>query len=694
MKLLNILKIAKFPVELIGGALVLGLIFMLIIPMPLWLLDAFIAINIFVSALLMMLAMYIVKPVSFTTFPSILLITTILRLAISISTTKQILLQQDAGDIVLAFGSFVVGGNLAVGLIIFLVLTLINFLVVTKGAERVAEVAARFSLDALPGKQMAIDSDLRNGHISVEIARNKREELVREGQLYGAMDGAMKFVKGDAIAGIIILLINLIGGISIGVLQHKMSVGDATHVYSVLTIGDGLISQIPALLIALTAGLVITRVSNGKPDQTESISGDIAAQLIQHPKAWLLTAGGMLCFAVIPGMPTVTFLVIAGITFCCGVFQMYGSVLFKRASGGSFNYAEPESAEASDLREFFPARPYVLHFHPEAVTSEKYKNFLEKIRKIRNTLVLEKGYTQPVFEIDYINIVGKEDFSFSIYEVPYVRGSFSDSMVTIHRIYEEILIENKIEYETARNAHEDNSWLWISSSTPLPDDLADKTISDSNFSLRKLENVLYKNCATQFGLSETRTLMNWLSVQKNDLASELQRNLSLPAIMYVLQNLISERVSLRPVIAIAESLLLHSQYERETQGLTELVRSSLKTHICHAVSSEQGISGWLLIPETEEKLREQLMHTPTESFFSLEPEDLDNIHTVLSEYFYADADEPITLIIAHDLRRPMRKLIQDSFHHVHVISFSELIPDIKINIAGRITFFNDSNEDW
>lgn len=314
-----LLKVAQ-RAEVLGAVVVMAIVFIFIVPLPTWLVDILIALNICISCLLIVLALYLPGPLAFSSFPSILLLTTMFRLALSIATTRLILLEQDAGDIVEAFGNFVVGGNLAVGMVIFLILTLVNFLVITKGSERVAEVAARFSLDAMPGKQMSIDSDLRAGLIDGAQARDKREQLSRESQLFGAMDGAMKFVKGDAIAGLIIVVVNLLGGFSTGMFQHGLSASDSMALYSVLTIGDGLIAQIPALLISLTAGMIITRVAPEGRRGISNMGAEIARQMTSEPKSWVIASVGMLAFAVVPGMPTGVFILISLITGTLGYY--------------------------------------------------------------------------------------------------------------------------------------------------------------------------------------------------------------------------------------------------------------------------------------------------------------------------------------------------------------------------------------
>ncbi|MEK9823117.1 MAG: FHIPEP family type III secretion protein, partial [Gammaproteobacteria bacterium] len=297
--------------DVILAVFVVSVIFMMIMPLPTWLIDTLIALNMSISVVLLMVAVYLKTPLDFAAFPAVLLITTLFRLSISISTTRLILLNADAGDIVETFGEFVVGGNLVVGLVIFLILTIVNFIVITKGAERVAEVGARFSLDAMPGKQLSIDADMRNGAISQSEATTLRNRVAQESKLFGSMDGAMKFVKGDAIAGIIIVFVNMLGGLAIGTLQNDMTASESLNLYSVLSVGDGLVSQIPALLISICAGVIVTRVSD--EGSTTNLAGDIGTQIMAEPKAITIGAGMLLAFAMIPGFPTPVFLTLAAV---------------------------------------------------------------------------------------------------------------------------------------------------------------------------------------------------------------------------------------------------------------------------------------------------------------------------------------------------------------------------------------------
>src|SRR6201994_1258102 len=299
--------------DLLAAVGVVVVVTMLVVPLPPMILDLFITVNISAALAVAVATMYLSRPLDFSVFPSLLLLTTMFRLAINVSVTRLILTKGDAGSVVKDFGQFVVGGNVVVGLVIFLILVVIQFVVVTNGAGRVAEVAARFTLDAMPGKQMAIDADLNAGLITDEQARNRRQEIAREADFYGAMDGASKFVKGDAMAAVVITAINLIGGIVIGMLQHHMGFGPASKHYSLLTVGDGLAAQIPALLISVATGIIVTR-SGSKSD----LGTDLATQILGQKKAPLVAGGAILTFAMIPGLPKIPFLVIGGMMFAIG----------------------------------------------------------------------------------------------------------------------------------------------------------------------------------------------------------------------------------------------------------------------------------------------------------------------------------------------------------------------------------------
>ncbi|MBN3188970.1 type III secretion system export apparatus subunit SctV [Pectobacterium brasiliense] len=674
--------------EVVGAVIVMSIVFMMIIPLPTGLIDVLIALNICVSSLLIVLAMYLPKPLAFSTFPAVLLLTTMFRLAISISTTRQILLQQDGGHIVEAFGNYVVGGNLAVGLVIFLILTVVNFLVITKGSERVAEVAARFTLDAMPGKQMSIDSDLRAGLIEAHQARQRRENLAKESQLFGAMDGAMKFVKGDAIASLVIVFINMIGGFAIGVLQHNMAASDAMHVYSVLTIGDGLIAQIPALLISLTAGMIITRVSADGQKVDANIGREIAEQLTSQPKAWIISSIGMFGFALLPGMPTLVFVTISLASLGSGLFQLWR---IKQQGQLDASQLEADNIPAEqngyqDLRRFNPTRAYLLLFHPVWQEQPTATALVQNIRRLRNKLVYRFGFTLPSFDIEFSDRLAEDEFQFCVYEIPYVKATFvTDRLAVASGAVESTDVDLATPGPTLRD---ESQWLWLplAQVAQQPDDVprwgADELI------LARMEQAIHRTGSQFIGLQETKSILAWLESEQPELAQELQRIMPLSRFASVLQRLASERVPLRSVRPIAEALIEVGQHERDTLALTDYVRLALKSQICHQYSDENNLAVWLLTPESEELLRDALRQTQNETFFALTQDYASTLLGQLRQAFPPLSSQRSLVLVAQDLRSPLRTLLQDEFHHVPVLSFTELESTLSINVIGRLDLYD------
>ncbi|MCA5920018.1 type III secretion system export apparatus subunit SctV [Pectobacterium brasiliense] len=674
--------------EVVGAVIVMSIVFMMIIPLPTGLIDVLIALNICISSLLIVLAMYLPKPLAFSTFPAVLLLTTMFRLAISISTTRQILLQQDGGHIVEAFGNYVVGGNLAVGLVIFLILTVVNFLVITKGSERVAEVAARFTLDAMPGKQMSIDSDLRAGLIEAHQARQRRENLAKESQLFGAMDGAMKFVKGDAIASLVIVFINMIGGFAIGVLQHNMAASDAMHVYSVLTIGDGLIAQIPALLISLTAGMIITRVSADGQKVDANIGREIAEQLTSQPKAWIISSIGMFGFALLPGMPTLVFVTISLASLGSGLFQLWR---IKQQGQLDASQLEADNIPAEqngyqDLRRFNPTRAYLLLFHPVWQEQPTATALVQNIRRLRNKLVYRFGFTLPSFDIEFSDRLAEDEFQFCVYEIPYVKATFvTDRLAVANGAVESTAVDLATPGPTLRD---ESQWLWLplAQVAQQPDDVprwgADELI------LARMEQAIHRTGSQFIGLQETKSILAWLESEQPELAQELQRIMPLSRFASVLQRLASERVPLRSVRPIAEALIEVGQHERDTLALTDYVRLALKSQICHQYSDENTLAVWLLTPESEELLRDALRQTQNETFFALTQDYASTLLGQLRQAFPPLSPQRSLVLVAQDLRSPLRTLLQDEFHHVPVLSFTELESTLSINVIGRLDLYD------
>ncbi|CAO95567.1 type III secretion system export apparatus subunit SctV [Erwinia tasmaniensis] len=676
--------------EVVGAAIVMSIVFMMIIPLPTGLIDVLIALNICISSLLIVLAMYLPKPLAFSTFPSVLLLTTMFRLALSISTTRQILLQQDAGHIVEAFGNFVVGGNLAVGLVIFLILTVVNFLVITKGSERVAEVAARFTLDAMPGKQMSIDSDLRAGLLEAHQARQRRENLAKESQLFGAMDGAMKFVKGDAIAGLVIVFINMIGGFAIGVLQNGMEPGAAMHIYSVLTIGDGLIAQIPALLISLTAGMIITRVSADGQQVDANIGREIAEQLTSQPKAWIMSAAGMLGFALLPGMPTAVFIIISAIALGSGLFQLWRTRQQDNQQQADQLQAQqlaPEDNGHQDLRRFNPTRAYLLQFSPAHSNSAAAESLIQHIRRLRNRLVYHFGFTLPSFDIEFSPALDDGEFRFCVYEIPLVTATFAVDRLAVRKSSIELHAadgDSDGPIQPGQAERDEHHWCWLPPQHPWLQQEDRRYWNAEQLIMLRMEQAIHQSGAQFIGLQESKSILNWLESEQPELAQELQRIMPLSRFAAVLQRLASERIPLRSVRTIAETLIEHGQHERDSAALTDFVRIALKEHICHQYQQPNGLDAWLLTPETEELLRDSLRQAQSETFFSLAQEYGVNLLNQLRSAFPPYDNHQALILVAQDLRSPLRALLKDEFHAVPVLSFAELTSNVAINVLGRL----------
>ena len=679
-----LLKVAQ-RAEVLGAVVIMAIVFIFIVPLPTWLVDILIALNICIACLLIMLALYLPGPLAFSSFPSILLLTTMFRLALSIATTRLILLEQDAGDIVEAFGNFVVGGNLAVGMVIFLILTLVNFLVITKGSERVAEVAARFSLDAMPGKQMSIDSDLRAGLIDGVQARDKREQLSRESQLFGAMDGAMKFVKGDAIAGLIIVVVNLLGGFSTGMFQHGLSAADSMALYSVLTIGDGLIAQIPALLISLTAGMIITRVAPEGRKGITNMGAEIARQMTSEPKSWMIASVAMLVFAIVPGMPTLVFILLAMMTGALGYYLDRRRRREAQPEAEAVEAMRPEENGKEDLRGFDPSRPYLLQFPSALRGTPEVTDLIHGIRQVRNSLVANIGLTLPPFEVEIDDSLADDEMRFCVHEVPMVKASVVQR-VAVERSALTVEPEHGIPGLAERN---EQDWLWLPPDDPLLNDAQLERFNATSLIVERMKKAMMLSGPQFLGIQESKAILSWLENNQPELVQELQRIMPISRFSAVLQRLASEGVPLRAVRLIVESLIEYGQHEREPEALADYARIALKSQIYHQYSEADGLHAWLLSPQTENVLREALRQTQTGVFFALDGDNSAALINLLNQAFSARAKIKSVLLVAQDLRSPLRTLLLEEFNHVPVLSFAELGSNSKVKVLGRFDLGQD-----
>jgi type III secretion protein V len=647
-----------------------------------------------ISAMLLMVAMYLPSPLAFSSFPSVLLITTLFRLGISIATTRLILLQGDAGHIIYTFGNFVVGGNLIVGLVVFLILTIVQFVVITKGAERVAEVAARFSLDAMPGKQMSIDGDMRAGTIDMEEAKRRRGIVEKESQLYGAMDGAMKFVKGDAIAGLIIVAVNLLGGILIGTMQRGMSAADASKTYSVLTIGDGLISQIPALFIAICAGMIVTRVQTDEGSPS-NVGKDIGAQILSQPRALLIAAAIAMGMGLIPGMPTLTFAALALTLGTIGFTLMRGTRKVVDAKTGKVTEvpamqaaAEPPRKTTADAgEEFAPTVPLLMDVASHLQDSFDPAVLNDELLKIRRALYFDLGVPFPGIQLRFNENLPPETYNILLAEVPVSQGKLRPGFILVRESTQH-LDALQIAYETDKKFLPNIPTLWVASSMKEPLAKAGIPFMDPSQVLTyHLAFVLRKYSADFIGIQETKFLLASMEARFPDLVKEATRVLPIQKVAEILQRLVSEDISVRNLRTVLEALIEWGQKEKDSVLLTEYVRSSLKRHISFKYSSGQNVlPAYLLAPNVEDTVRGAIRQTSAGSYLALDPAAgkrlVENIKKTVGD-LGAATQKPV-LLTSMDIRRYMRKMIEQDLYDLPVLSYQELTQEINIQPLARV----------
>ncbi|MGR3483851.1 MAG: type III secretion system export apparatus subunit SctV [Paracoccaceae bacterium] len=689
--------------DVVLAFLLIAIVFMMILPLPTVLVDVLIGINLAMSAILLMVAIYLSDVVAFSAFPSILLLTTLFRLALSITTTRLILLQADAGEIVETFGEFVVAGNLIVGSVIFLILTIVNFLVITKGSERVAEVSARFSLDAMPGKQMSIDSDMRAGMIEMGEAKTRRGKLEKESQLYGAMDGAMKFVKGDAIAGLIIIAVNIIGGIAVGTTQRGMEVGEAMEIYALLTIGDGLVAQIPALFISITAGFIVTRVAS---DENENLGSDIAGQLVNEPKALIIAGAVMLGFAAIPGFPTTVFLFLAALTGLSGIVMMRTSARKALESTSNTLPALAATAGAPSRMPSFPA-PGEPDDEPEEIepvtfaltvplivdVASAIRNDIQpkaldrEVARVRRALYFDLGVPFPGVHLRLNDTLAEGSYRILVNEIPVAHGQARPGHF-IARETEANLQMFQIPFETGDDFLPGTPSRWVESKHLGLATRAGVQVLDAPGMLTfHLGHVLKSHAAEFVGVQETMYLMNQMEQSFAELVREATRALPVITIADVLQRLVAEEISIRDMRTILEALVEWGQREKDPILLSEHVRGALGRYITHKFSGGQSvIPAYLLSKPVEDEIRGAIRQTSGASYLALSPDThqklMAAVRTAVGD-IEKHAMAPVVLA-PMDIRRFLRKIVERDFPTLAVLSFQELAPSVNVQPLDRI----------
>jgi len=635
----------------------------------------------------LMVSIYISTGTQIASFPTLLLITTLYRLSLDISATRLILLNADAGEVIRAFGMFVVGGNFVVGAVIFLIITLVQFIVITKGSERVAEVSARFTLDAMPGKQMSIDADLRAGTIDFQEARRRREALSRESQFYGAMDGAMKFVKGDAMASIIITVINIVGGLVIGVAMNGMPVMEAVQTYSILTIGNGLVSQIPALLISISAGMVVTRVASDAPDS--NLGKDIAAQVLAQPKAIAVASGILFVMMIIPGLPKIPFALLAALTGAVA-FGLFRAMRMKAEAAMS---GEVQVAERAADPEITLTVPLVIEVSQQLTPyidtqTEAGKKFYELLVQVRNSLYYQLGVIFPPIRVNGNMPYERGTYMFWINEVPLLNGQVKLDCVLVNEAQRNLTLYG-LEGTAATNPATGKPAAWIGRDQRAAAEAAGLQVWDVPEIVILHLTAFLRNHAREFiGLQEVQWMLNTIKQYYPTLVDEaIPKPVSLQQFADILQRLVEEEVSIRDLKTILQAIADAARTDRDTFSLTERVRVALRRKICYQLSDGKPmLFVYRLDPEVEDMFRNSVRQSSTGPYMSMDPSDIDRVVAAAKALFGnlpASAQRPV-LLVDTDIRRFVKRLLDYSFPDVSVISYQELTPEIRVQPLGNL----------
>jgi flagellar biosynthesis protein FlhA len=669
--------------QMLAPLLIILILSMMVLPLPPFVLDVFFTFNIAISVMVLLVAMYTMRPLDFSIFPTVLLVTTLLRLSLNVASTRIVLLQghtgpDAAGKVIEAFGHFLVGGNYAVGIVVFIILTLINFIVITKGAGRIAEVTARFTLDAMPGKQMAIDADLNAGLIGEDEARKRRAEVAQEADFYGSMDGASKFVRGDAVAGILILFINIIGGLIIGVLQHDMSAGDAAKTYTLLTIGDGLVAQIPALIISTAAGLVVTRVATG-----QDIGQQLVAQLFGNPIILAITAAILGILGLIPGMPNLVFLLLGSLLGFLAWWMMKKSVLTERTAEAAApeqqSAAVPESVEASwaDVAPVDVLGLEVGYRLIPLVDRGQDGELLKRIRGLRKKFAQEIGFlSAPVHIRDNLEL-RPNAYRLTLKGVAIGNGeAFPGMYLAIN--------PGRVSGQLAGTPTQDPAFglpaVWIEAGLREQAHVFGYTVVDaSTVVATHLNHIILSHAAELLGRQETQALLDHIATESPKLIEDLvPKQLPLSTLQRVLQNLLEEGVNIRDMRTIVETLAEHAPRTQDPLLLTSQVRIALGRAIVQQLypgSSEMQV---MALEPGLERILGQALQGGGEDASGIEPGLADTLmrETATASQRQEDLGLPAVLLVPGNVRWLLSRFLRRVVPQLKVIANAE-VPDSR-----------------
>ncbi len=671
----------------IGVITILGV---MVIPLPTYVLDFFLTLNISLALLVLMLTIYITAPLELSVFPGLLLVMTLFRLSLNVASTRLILSEANAGQLIDAFGEVVVKGNYVLGFIIFIIVIIIQFVVITKGAGRVAEVAARFTLDAMPGKQMAIDADLNAGLIDEQEARRRRDDIAHEADFYGAMDGASKFVRGDAIAGILITLVNIIGGLAIGMLQRDLALVDAMQTYTLLTVGDGLVTQIPALITSTAAGIIVTRATSD-----ENMGTDINKQLTGRPQAGLIAGTILMALGFVPGLPTWPFMIIGFLLIAVALWvRRRNSQQQAEEIAAEEELAQPEERPEDYLRVDLLEVQVGYQLVP-LVDAKQGGDLIERIVQIRKVAAMDMGFVAPPVRVRDSTELSPNEYQIRVKGNPVGSGELqAKQLMAIDPGYAEGAIEGieAIDPVFGLPAH------WIASDQREKAELLGYNVVEPVAVLAThLTEVINQHAYELLGRQETQHLLDEMKNIYPNVVEELVPDTeSLGKLQRVLQSLLGERVPIRDLRTILETLADYARID-DIEVLTEYVRTALRRSICNILLKEAAdatISVLTLDGMLEDLLRESVQSTPAGINVALAPDlvsDLFHKMTELIDQMIANGQQPVVLAAPH-IRLAFRKLTAANFPNLFVLSYNEIAPDVEVASVGNIALSHEDSE--
>ncbi|KAF0219399.1 MAG: flagellar biosynthesis protein [Geobacteraceae bacterium] len=664
---------------------VIGILALMVVPLPAFFLDIFLAANITIALAILLVGLYTTQPLDFSVFPSVLLITTLFRLALNIASTRLILLHgsegaEAAGAVIKAFGQFVVGGNYVIGAVIFMILVIINFVVITKGAGRVAEVAARFTLDSMPGKQMAIDADLSSGLINDKEAKIRRLNVSREADFYGSMDGASKFVRGDAVAGILIMLVNIIGGFIIGVWQKGMPLEAALSNYTLLTIGEGLVAQIPALIISTAAGIIVTRSADEK-----NFGHELTGQVLNYPKALFVSSGVLFAFGLIPGLPHFAFFLVSGVTYLIGRMAKEKVAAMDEEDISDLHAAEEGGEQINAVRPLDMLELEVGYGLVPLVDAAQEGELLERVRSIRKQFAQQMGFIVPPIHIHDNLQLKPNEYNVLIRGAKVGGGEMSGQYLAM----DSGATTGKIPGTHTTEPVFGLPAIWIKAGDREQAQLCGYTVVDNTTIMAThISEIIKKHAHELVGRQELQQLLDNLAASFPKVVEELVPSLlNLGTVLRVVKNLLKENISVRDLRSILETLADYGGVTKDPEMLTEFVRQNLGRYIVDQYKREDETLCLIsLSREVEEVVADAVQLSDQGSYLAIEPgaaqKILGNVRKSM-EKFDQTGTTPV-MIASPNIRRHVKKLTERFMPNLAVLSHNEIPPHIKIQSLGVV----------